>query len=78
MNNIMTSMNNENRGQLELGLNGSRRVTRIARRENRMARATWWFGKMREVVNNAIEWPDVGQPRPEQTLLPGTYRHVQV
>jgi len=74
----MTNMNNDNSGQLELGLQGGRRVTRIARRENRMARAAWWFGKMREVVNGAVDWPQNSQPRPEQTLLPGAYRQARV
>ena len=78
MKDIMTNMNHDASGQLELGLSSARRVTRIARRENRMARGAWWIGKMREVVNTAMDWPDAGQPRPEQTLLPGTYRHVQV
>jgi hypothetical protein len=74
----MTNTDNSNCGQLELGLNGVKRATRIARRENRLARAAWWFGKMRAVVNDAIDWPAAGQPRPEQTFLPGAYRQVQV
>ena len=64
--------------QLELGFSGGKPARRIARRENRMARAAWWFGKMREVVNGAMEWPPSGQPRPEQTFLPGAYRQVEV
>lgn len=78
MKDIMTNTNNDNSGQLELGLHSARRVTRIARRENRMARAAWWFGKMREVVNGAVDWSSLNQPRPEQILLPGAYRHVKV
>lgn len=74
----MNDSANNNGGQLELGLSGVKRVTRIARRENRMTRAAWWFGKMREAVNNAMDWPPSGQPRPEQTFLPGAYREVQV
>jgi len=74
----MTNMNNDNSGQLELGLGGVKRATRTVRRENRTARAAWWFGKMREVVNGAMDWPSAGQPQPEQTLLPGAYRQVQV
>ena len=74
----MTNTNNDNSGQLELGLHGGRRVTRVARRENRMARAAWWFGKMREVVNDAVDWSSLNQPRPEQILLPGAYREVKV
>jgi hypothetical protein len=73
----MTNTNNDNSGQLELGLQGARRVIRVARRENRMARAAWWFGKMREVVNGAVDWP-LNQPPPEQILLPGAYRQVKV
>ncbi|HEX5222283.1 MAG TPA: hypothetical protein VFZ59_22210 [Verrucomicrobiae bacterium] len=78
MNDIMTNTNNDSSSQLELGLQGARRVTRIARRENRMARAAWWFGKMREVVNGAVDWQSLNQPRPEQILLPGAYRQVKV
>jgi hypothetical protein len=78
MKDIMTNTTNDNRGQLELGLHGARRVNRIGRRENRMARAAWWFGKMREVVNGAVDWHSLNQPRPEQILLPGAYREVKV
>jgi len=74
----MNNTSNDNGGQLELGLLSARRNVRIARRENRVTRAAWWFGKMREVVNGAMDWPAAGQPRPEQTLLPGAYRQVQV
>jgi len=77
MENIMNNTNNPN-GQLELGLNGVRHATRIARRENRMARAAWWFGRMREAVNGAMDWSTTNPPRPEQTFLPGAYRQVQV
>jgi hypothetical protein len=63
--------------QLELGLNGVKRAKRLARRENRMARAAWWFGKMREAVNGTMDWSQA-QPRPEQTFLPGAYRQVRV
>lgn len=75
---MTNTYSNKNSGQLELGLDGVKRAPRIARRENRMARAAWWFGKMREVVNGAMEWQPKGQARPEQTYLPGAYRQVQV
>ena len=78
MKDIMNNTNESNSNELELGLNGVKRVTRVARRENRMARAAWWFGKMREAVNGAMDWSSVNQPRPEQTFLPGAYRQVQV
>jgi hypothetical protein len=64
--------------QLELGLNATVRPPRLARREHRLARAAWWFGKMREVVNQAMDWPPTNTPRPEQTFLPGAYRQVRI
>jgi len=74
----MNNTNENNSNQLELGLNGVQRAPRIGRRENRMARAAWWFGKMRAAVNGAMDWSTANQPRPEQTFLPGAYRQVQV
>ncbi len=63
--------------QLELGFNGTRR--RIpGRREQRVARAKWWFAKMREAVENAMAWENAGQPRPEQIWMPGANRQLKV
>ena len=54
--------------QLELGLNG--KVTTARRpREGRMTRATWWFGQMRQLVNNAVDWTAAPEPRAEQPWL---------
>ena len=64
--------------QLELGLGGGKPATRIARRENRLARAAWWFNKMRAVVNGAMDWPPAGHPRPQQEWLPGAHRQVRI
>jgi hypothetical protein len=60
--------------QLELGFNGTQ--TRIfgRRRETRVARAQWWFARMRAAVAGAMEWPDAGQSRPEQIWMPGANR----
>lgn len=74
----MTTTADQTNEQLELGLNAGQRAARIARRENRMARATWWFNKMREVVNGTMDWPPTDAPRPEQTFLPGAYRQVRI
>ena len=75
----MTTMTNlTNDQQLELGLNGATRGTRLARRERRLARAAWWFSKMRAVVNNAVACPSASAPRPEQTFLPGAYRQIRL
>jgi len=64
--------------QLELGLSGAPRGTRFARRERRLARAAWWFNKMREVVNAATVCPSTVAPRPEQAMLPGAYRQIRL
>lgn len=72
----MTTMTTDT--QLELSLNNVQRAARSARRENRMARASWWFNKMREAVNGAMDWPPTDAPRPEQTFLPGAYRQVRI
>jgi hypothetical protein len=64
--------------QLELGFNGTQ--TRIfgRRRETRVARAQWWFARMREAVAGAMDWQTAGQPRPQQILFPGANREMQV
>jgi hypothetical protein len=64
--------------QLELGFNGLRPQAKTAHREGRIARANWWFAKMREAVENAIDWPAATQPRPEQIWMPGTSREVKI
>ncbi len=75
----MTTMTNlTNDSQLELSLSGAPRGTRLARRERRLARAAWWFAKMRAVVNAATVCPSETTPRPEQTFLPGAYRQVRL
>lgn len=64
--------------QLELGLGGTKTGIVAGRRENRIQRAAWWFDRMREAVNNAMDWPPAGEPRPEQIWLPGSQRQVQM
>ena len=64
--------------QLELGFAAGKPAWRMAPRENRMARAAWWFNKMRAVVNDAIDWPPAGQSRPQQDWLPGAGRQVRI
>jgi hypothetical protein len=34
--------------------------------------ATWWFRRMREVVDRAVDWKPAQRPRPEQIWLPNT------
>ena len=72
---IMTNATNE---QLELGFNGIQRLVNSPRHRGRVARATWWFAQMREVVERAMDWNAVGEPRPEQIWMPGATREVKV
>ena len=64
--------------QLELGFNGIPLPARTARREGRIARANWWFAKMRAAVENAMDWQNETQPRPEQIWMPGANREVKI
>jgi hypothetical protein len=69
---IMT--NNE---QLELGLNGGPARILGRRRETRMARGQWWFARMREAVENAMDWQNGGEPRSEQIWMPSANRELK-
>jgi hypothetical protein len=72
--NIMTTTNTTNE-QMELGFNGVRLASKAMGRHGRIARASWWFAQMREIVNRAVE---SAEPRPEQIWMPGTTREVKV
>ena len=73
----MTTTNATNE-QLELGFNGIKPSARAARRKGSIARANWWFAKMRKAVAGAMDWQTAGQPRPEQIWMPGANREVKV
>ena len=64
--------------QLELGFNGTPAPVFSRRRETRVARAQWWFAKMRETVANAMDWQAQTEPRPEQIWMPGANREVKI
>jgi len=64
--------------QLELGFNGIQTPADGARCEGRIARAGWWFGRMRNIVENAMDWSAAAEPRPEQIWMPGANREVKV
>jgi len=70
-----TNVNNE---QLELGFSGLPPKTISTKREGRIARANWWFAKMREAVETAMDWPAASQPRPEQIWMPGANRAMKI
>jgi hypothetical protein len=62
--------------QLELGFNGTQSRILGRRRETRVARAKWWFARMRAAVENA--WQEQAPPPPEQIWLAGASRSVKV
>ena len=68
---------NATNGQLELGFNGLP-PRAAAGREGRIARANWWFSRMRAIVENAMDWSAAARPRPEQIWMPGANREVKV
>jgi hypothetical protein len=67
--NIMTT--NE---QLELGFSAIQPRVFGRRREQRVARAKWWFDRMRTAVQSA--WQEQSQQRPEQIFLAGVNREI--
>lgn len=64
--------------QLELGFNGVQIRTLGGRHEGRIARANWWFARMRGIVEDAMDWSTAAEPRPEQIWMPGANREVKV
>ena len=63
--------------QLELGFNAQQ--SRIyGRPRTRVTRAKWWFAKMREAVESAIDWQSEVPPRAEQIWIPGANRTLKV
>jgi len=64
--------------QLELGFNRTHIGANGARSESRIARANWWFGRMRDIVARAMDWSAAVEPRPEQIWIPGVRREVKV
>jgi hypothetical protein len=63
--------------QLELGFNATQ--SRIyGRPRTRVTRAQWWFARMREAVENAVNWPNAAQPQTEQVWMAGANRSLEV
>jgi hypothetical protein len=52
--------------QMELGIDKKRGCS-TQRRQNR---ASWWFDRMREVVEKAKDWQPAPPARPEQIYFP--------
>jgi hypothetical protein len=73
-------MTNTTDRQLELGFNPGvqYRGANNARRAGRIARANWWFARMRNLVDQAMDWSAAAEPRPEQIWIPGAHRQIEV
>jgi len=73
-------MTNATDNQLELGFNSGTRCrgANPTRLEGRVARANWWFAKMRDLVERAMDWEAAIAPPPEQIWIPGATREVKV
>jgi len=63
-------------GQLELSLTNARGCHPLSRRQRHLNRARWWFERMRQVVDRAIEWTPAPPARPEQTWFPNASRQA--
>ena len=61
---MQTTMTNE---QMELSLANGRVCSSLNRRQRRLNRAAWWFDRMRQVVDRAID--PTPAPRPEQVWM---------
>jgi len=65
-------------GQLEMSFaNGRSSVARVPR-QRRLSRAQWWFQRMRQAVDCAMDWQAVPPPRAEQTWFPAVQKRVCV
>jgi len=56
--------------QMELGFGKVRVCPSANRRQRRMSRANWWFERMRQVVDHAMDWRPAPAARPEQIWFP--------
>jgi hypothetical protein len=63
--------------QLELGFAGGADY-RTGGGERRRSRASWWFQRMREIVDRACDWEPMLAPRPEQTWFPNAHRVISL
>ncbi len=65
-------------GQMEMSFEHGFCTRNRTRRQRRLARASWWFQCMRQVVDRAIDWQPAPPPRPEQTWFPGAHREIEL
>jgi len=53
--------------QLEMSFES--RAVRCSPQKRRLSRARWWFQRMRQLVDSAIDWQPAPPARPEQMWL---------
>ena len=53
-------------GQLELSIANQPACRRAPRRQRRSRQAHWWFERMREMVDQAVDWTETTPPRVER------------
>ncbi len=62
--------------QMELAFVAGSACPPVSRRQRRLRRATWWFERMRQIVDRACDWQPARPTRPEQIWFPNTHRSV--
>jgi len=62
--------------QMELGIENAKVCPSVVRREQRARRARWWFDRMREIVEQAVDRHPAPEPPPEQIWFKGAHRVV--
>jgi hypothetical protein len=73
-------MKNEllNGSQLELGLAIGKNCRTVESSRRGAGRASWWFERMRQLVDRATDWEPAPPPRPEQISFSGPARQGMV
>jgi hypothetical protein len=61
---------------MELSLANGRGYRPVSRRQRHLSRARWWFERMRQVVDRAIDWSPARPARPEQIWFPDAPRQA--
>jgi hypothetical protein len=60
--------------QMELVFGKTQECPSRARRQRAQGRAQWWFNRMRDAVDRALDRVPVAAPRPQQLVFEGTHR----
>jgi hypothetical protein len=64
--------------QLELALAEGSAAQLVGHHPRRPSRASWWFQRMRQIVDQACDWQPALVPRPEQIWFPNAHRTVSL